>query len=324
MFRKLVNKLKTICLNFNAYTRRYVWPLPKFRKEVVVMIDGDFQHGGLTDRFRNILSVYSYCKSHGIRFRLYYVYPIPLQQLLKPNKYNWLIRKKDISYSYYDSEELNLWVKLYKKKCFNDDNIRLNNLQHLAILDAIWHSNKRKQYHIYGNCYFAKGNFRELFQELFTPTPYLKAMLSQHAFSFQYEAVTLRFQQLLGDFKEGDFEILSDKNREELINQCIGKIKELYDNDYFSTSQILVTSDSQTFLSYVEQLPYVHIIPGEMEHMDYTQNKALNMNAKSFIDLFMLAKAQRVTLLQTGKMYKSGFPEFAAELGNVSYNRICF
>ena len=63
----------------NAYVRRYLWPLPKFRRELVAMVDGVHKHGGLTDRFRNMLSLYSYCKGKGIPFKIYYLYPCELE-----------------------------------------------------------------------------------------------------------------------------------------------------------------------------------------------------------------------------------------------------
>ncbi len=36
-----------------------------------------------------------------------------------------------------------------------------------------------------------------------------------------YEAVNLRFQQLLGDFTEGSFTVLPESERENLIQCCI-------------------------------------------------------------------------------------------------------
>lgn len=134
----------------------------------------------------------------------------------------------------------------------------------------------------------------------------------------------MRFQQLLGDFKEGNFEILSNSKQELLIDKCKNKIIELYSNGFFNTKMILVTSDSTRFLQVIEKLSFVYTIPGKMEHMDYTQNFDIDVNAKSFIDLYLLSEAKCITLLQTEKMYKSGFPKFAAELGGKPYKEIIF
>ena len=105
-----VNTFSNICANWRAYINRYLWPLPRFKREVVIMVDGKLPHGGLTDRFRNILSIYSYCKTNGIPFKVYYNFPAPLTNYLVPNKYDWEIRSKDLSYHILSSQEIDLYV----------------------------------------------------------------------------------------------------------------------------------------------------------------------------------------------------------------------
>ena len=95
-----MRKIKTILANRRAYIKRYLWPLPKFRREFVVMVDGKMTHGGLTDRIRNILSVYCFCKEHKIPFRIFYIYPIRLEEFLIPNEYDWRITEDEVSYHF--------------------------------------------------------------------------------------------------------------------------------------------------------------------------------------------------------------------------------
>lgn len=307
-----------------AYVRRYVWPLPRFKREVVVMIDGKLCHGGLTDRFGLIMSVYLYCKVHGIPFRLYYVYPCDLKQILLPNRYDWSISADELTYSYYDREEIDLYLLPKPVEIKSVGFWAYNDCMYHERLNRILICGKNKQYHVYGNSFFGRGAFKELWSELFKPSEYLEKRLNavRKLFDCPYEAVTLRFQQLLGDFTEGDFEVLDSEAREALIATCEGKIDALYKEGYFSTKKVLVTSDSVSFLEVMRKKDYVYTIPGKMEHMDFTTNSDLDMNAKSFVDLYMLSEAKRVTLIKAGKMYKSGFPRFAAELGGVEYNII--
>lgn len=311
-------KLKYIWDNRKAYIRRYLWPLPKFRREIVVMVDGSQIHGGLTDRFRNILSIYYYCSEHNIPFKLYYVYPHRLEEILVPNNYDWRIAKNDISYHFLDSEEINLDVIDLPG---SDDNEK-----HLAILNDKLSSGRKIQFHEFGNAYFAKGQYAVLFKTLFKPSAYFLDCLHNRTKNIvePYESVTLRFQMLLGDFFEGEFEVLDEIEREALIIKCIDKIEELWSNHYFSTSKVLVTSDSALFIKHIAAKEYVYTIPGKMEHMDYTQNPDLEMNTKPFLDVFLLMRSKRLTQLITGKMYKSGFPAFAAELGGRPYHEIVF
>lgn len=321
----MIDKLRAFIKDFPAYVKRYLWPLPKFKREIVVMVDGVHSHGGLTDRFRNILSVYEYCKENNIPFRLYYVYPCDLQQFLLPKAYDWTIKSSELSYSYYDSKELILYVRPIEN-VEPSEMIRINNEEHLYLLKDEMKRNKKIQYHLYGNTCLAAGHYQESWNELFIMTPFLEAHINQVRQNFKepYESVTLRFQQLLGDFEEGNFETLSEDARDELIQTCIDKINDLYHTGYFSTPKVLITSDSQTFLKRVKELSFVYTIPGKLEHMDFTRNDNLEVNVKPFIDLILLSKAQRLTLLKVGKMYKSGFPAFAAELGKKHYNELLY
>ena len=90
-----------------------------------------------------------------------------------------------------------------------------------------------------------------MFEELFRPSAYLENKLSliRQDLAEPYESVTLRFQMLLGDLDEGDFEVLDEQHQEELIDRCCQKIEELWVGRYFSTNKVLVTSDSMRFLS---------------------------------------------------------------------------
>ena len=324
----IVEKIKYIWTYRNAYVHRYLWPLPRFRREVVVMVDGKMTHGGLTDRLRNILSTYSFCKEKGIRFRIHYVYPCPLTCFLLPNDYDWRISPSELSHHILDTREIVLMVKelpgsgQWKSSSERD----YNNHNHLTILDRELSKWKKTQFHIYGNAYFARGHYRPLFEELFRPSPYLAKKVSESIASMPepYEAISLRFQMLLGDLFEGSYEVLEATQRADLICICIAKIEELWQSHYFSTPKVLITSDSELFLSRIKDKKYVYTIPGKMEHMDFTKNPDIEMNVKPFIDLFLLKEARRITLLRTGKMYKSGFPAFVAELGDKPFYEICF
>ena len=309
------------------------------------MVDGKKHHGGLTDRFRNILSLYSYCKTNGTRFRLYYCYPVPLTEYLLPNEYDWRISHREISYHFLDSREINLYVKvmpeLEKYRAYPASgqtvpqehlqlarirNQEYNNNLHLTALNREFAKKRHRQYHIYGNAFFARGHFKPLFEELFRPSAYLenelKAFRATHP--EPYESVTLRFQMLLGDFEEGAYEVLERQQQEELIDKCSQKIDELWQSGYFSTPKVLVTSDSSRFLMHISKKEYVYIVPGRMEHMDVTRTRDVKTNAKSFLDLFLLMQSGRLTQMITWKMYRSGFPAFAAELGGKPYDEIVF
>lgn len=318
-------------------------------KKVVFMLDGRAIHGGLTDRLKGICSVYSYCKLHNIPFYLHAVYPFHLSDYLEPNSYDWTISEEEISYDSNISTPVVL----------ND--YQLNTRFHNCYLTSRLLS-KKKQIHIYGNTPFLDSHFNESFNELFRPSPRLQKDLdtltatlipsltstpssltssqspltpnpstlthipltsTPSPLTRHYVAVVTRFQQLLGDFKETGYKTLGEEGKHALIVKCINKIEELH-NTELQGKQILCTSDSITFLNEVNKLPYVSIIPGNVVHMDHTSDASFETYEKSFLDLFMIAKADEVILLQTDDMYPSGFPERAAMIGGKPFKHITF
>lgn len=282
--------------------------------QIVMMVDGRCVHGGLADRIRGIVTVYDYCKEKGIPFYLHYVYPFKLEDYFEPNRYDWRITDKQISYHPEEALPVLLQVKL------------LPNKLHRLYLNHLITKYPERQLHIYSNALFADSRFSQNFSDLFRPTFRLQEALSVQVthISEPYIAMVFRFQQLLGDFKEDGYQILSVRKQKELIEKCINKVEELYVL-YHSGQKILVTSDSITFLETIKkQKNYVSIIPGKVVHMDYTSEAEYEVYMKSFIDLLMLSKAEKIYLLQTGDMYRSGFAKRAAKINNAPYEEIVF
>lgn len=286
------------------------------------MIDGRAIHGGLTDRLRGICSVYTYCKQKGIPFHLNAVFPFKLEDYLVPNKYDWRISEDEISYDPRKSTPV----------LVND--YQFDTRLHRFYLNKLLR--EKMQMHIYGNTPFLDSHFNESFNELFRPSPRLQADLDNLTASLfpplspnpspltrHYVAIVTRFQQLLGDFKETGYKTLGEDGKKALIVKCINKIEELH-NTGLQGKQILCTSDSITFLNEVNKLPYVSIIPGKVVHMDHTSDASFETYEKSFLDLFMIAKADEVMLLQTDDMYPSGFPKRAAMMGNKIFRCLKF
>ena len=281
---------------------------------IILMIDGRSIHGGLTDRLRGITTIYEYCKCKHIAFKLNYVYPFPLANYLAPASYDWRIAARDISYN----------SKQSKVVVLND--YQLDIQLHKLYLDSVVRRNKDKQIHIYTNTYFYDNLFAISFKELFLPTPPLQEAIAANLkhIGNKYVAMVFRFQQLLGDFKEDGYKILSTSEQEALIGKCINKVDELHRINH-PNDIVLVTSDSGKFLQkIVQKLDYVRIIPGKVVHMDHTANAAFETYMKSFEDMFLLAKADKIYLLQTGDMYHSGFARRAAMIDNKCYEEIMF
>ena len=281
---------------------------------IIVMIDGRSIHGGLTDRLRGITTIYQYCKQKGLNFKLNYVYPFKLQDYLAPKSYDWIISEQDISYN---TEQTAVVV-------LND--YQLDVSLHRFYLGSMICKNQGKQIHLYTNTYCLDKKFSASFDEMFQPTAPLLAAIEndQKQIGNRFIAMVFRFQQLLGDFKEEGYKILSDNEQGALIKKCIGEEKELHDERH-PNKIILVTSDSGRFLQEItKQLNYVRIIPGKLVHMDHTADAAFDTYMKSFEDMLLLSKADKIYLLQTGDMYHSGFAKRASMINNKEYEEIIF
>lgn len=307
--RKIIDFYKTIKL-YKYYGIHKGEKKPKERK-IIAMIDGKIGHGGLSDRFWGILSIYKYCKDHNVDFGIYYKSPYNLTEFLLPNKYNWEIDEAELTYDLRHSKPR--YISLL---CF--DYLKTNRFVSSSLKNTI------EQQHVYTNTRTFPGEeFSNLFFELFKFTPELHNELEMHkkAIGGKYVSITFRFQQLLGDFKEKDFRILtSDKARELLIHRSIKIVESIVESHQ---CPVLVTSDSCVFLDVAKQVKNVYVIPGRVVHVDFCGNaQSHNVHLKSFIDLFMLANANKVYLAYFDPLYRSSFPETAAYIGNKPYVEI--
>lgn len=278
---------------------------------VVAMFDGKVKHGGMADRIRGMLSVYEKCKEAGIPFRIYFRHPFLLENFLEPNEYDWRISDKDMSYNPTESEPVYLIDTVTEAE---------------NCLTKIMKSSQKRQIHIYTNTelVFKGGNYSRLFHELFRPSKIVldDVMKYQKLLVPAYISATTRFQNLLGDFEEQNIIPLDDEEKERLITSCIGKIEELH--LLHPGKNILVTSDSYTFLCRAKSLDYVTVIDGRLTHMDWSDNGEIQIHKKSFVDFLLLSGAEHIYLLHTGRMYRSRFPLSASYLGNRPYDIIEF
>lgn len=289
-------------------------PLENLKTGIVMMIDGRTMHGGLSDRLRGICSIYYWCKLHDVPFYIHFEYPFHLADYLPPAAYDWTIAKSEISHHPCQAKPVLLMLHLLPSKL------------HKFYLNRLLKQTHTKQLHVYSNTLIYDKYYNQAFKELFAYAPVLKAAVARQLEQFDqpFIAIVLRFQQLLGDFKEGNYEVLSPQKREELVTKCIGKIEQIH-RTQAPSRLVLVTSESATFLQRAATaLPYVRIISGKVVHMDYTPNAGNDAYLKSFVDMVTLSHAQRIYLLRTGHMYKSGFAYRAAAINCTPYEYIEF
>lgn len=275
---------------------------------VVCMYDGAIEGGGLADRLKGIIGTYYIAKMKGMPFRLYFMDPFPLADFLVPNKYDWSIGKSEICRSMPDADVIILdntqdsGYQIRKQKKYLESRI----------------GRGLKQTHVYTNASFSYGlDYSEMFLELFRPSERLQAAIEMHKkrIGSGYISISCRFLDLLGDFNEthGSGGTLTEAERDFLLNQIDRAMTRLHQDD--PDKKILVNSDSTTFLERCSGYGFTYIIPGNITHIDAQQDGyAYEKYEKTFLDFLMIANAEKVYLLKSDRMHKSGYPYAASRL----------
>lgn len=283
---------------------------------IVNIYQGKVHAGGLADRFKGIISTYYVCKKYNLNYKLLYTDPFPLTDFLVPNTYDWSIEQQNISYDLDKIKRIVLDT--------TQDTAFQHKKQKKYMLNKI--SKINKQTHVYTNAGFAyEINYSELFSDLFKPSKRLAISLEkqQKEIGGQYISVSCRFLDLLGDFNEpfGYHEQLTDYNAEKLIRLLLEEIQNLHIK--YPKHKILVNSDSKTFLERVKVFRYVFVIDGNIIHIDNSLNLyTYEMYEKTFLDFFAIAQADHIFLLQSGKMFYSGYPLAASKIYNRPFQTI--
>ena len=275
---------------------------------IISMHDGVLHSGGLTDRLKGICTLYMFAKKHDLQFKIYFVFPFKLQKYLLPHKYDWLIDRNDIQYQLSETA-VYTWEDEKSSRRFFEQNA------------------DKKQFHIACNSDECGREYAELFRELFQPSAFLSGHIQKHTENLggtgNYISISLRFQNLLGEFKEWNSTALEEESRRLLVQQCLFSINEIK-KQHPETDNILITSDSNVFREMVAQTydyAYTYIIPEEIGHIDYAgPGKGKELTA--FLDIFLIAGAKKAYQIRNAEMYNSDFPKMAAKINHVPYEMV--
>lgn len=279
----------------------------------IFMVDGRVCHGGMFDRLKGAISVYAISKVQHNDFRIHFTYPFDLRKYLEPNKYDWRIDIHEIVYSYPHSRPLLLYGECYApQRLFKNRKCEAHYYYGYNSLDVI---NAR-----YGTNY----EWGQLYRELFKPTTYLQQYIDhfKQELGSDYIVVHTRFLNLLGDKVETAINpelALPDKNM--LMEQMRDKIIELAGQN--ANMRVMLASDSMTYINYMKkEMPAIYVIPGIVKHIDTAGETNDAENIKMFLDYYLISYAQRVYSIVGKGMWPSAFPEYAAKIGCVEFERI--
>lgn len=281
------------------------------KKEIICTFDGTIHHGGLGDRLRGITSVYEYCKRNNRIFKINFTDPFNLETFLLPNKYDWRINKNQISKNINEARPV----------VFDCDLNFFEKFIHRHTMKTMF--KKDKQIHVYTNTFCYDKSYAKNFHELFKPSPYLQTAIDEQLYiiNTKYITISFRFCQLLGNFNQDVLKPLSPDKQKQLIEQSkqvLYKLKKRHPE----CSKIVVTSDSTNFISAIQAIPFVYIIPGNITHSNYKATDEAQL--KTFLDFYIIANAEKVYMARTKIMYKSGFALRAAKINNIPFEEYIY
>lgn len=282
---------------------------------LIVMFDGKQIHCGLTDRFKGICTAYEFSKEFNMKFYINYISPFELTDYLIPNLYDWKVDVRKVLYNKSTSVPvfLNDWQS--------------NTFYHKLYLQRIIKDNPGKQIHLYTNSPYYLSYYSDTFHYLFKNSSMLDRLIcsENEKLGDGYVAMSFRFLQLLGDFKEEHavFKVLPEEAQFALMQKCEQTVLSIRKTMKIS-KKILLTADSHKFLDYMcDKYDFVYSIPGPIAHIDNCHEKNNDIYTKVFLDMIMLSKSRVIYQICIDDMYRnSAFAKHAALLGNVKYIKI--
>lgn len=320
----------------------YYLPLSsdKNSDKMVFKADGRFPHGGMFDRLKGAISVYAASQCIGREFKISFTHPFDLRDYLEPNEYDWTIDEGDLVKGWPAARPIFMYgefanpVRLVKKRsCESHLYYGYNSLDWL---------NER-----YGKNF----EFGALYKQLFKPTVRLQKYIDMYKAEIgsKYIVAHFRFMNLIGDsteFKEINPTLPKEK-QDELIEQSLEQLRKLENSDFnfnsnFNTemdvnekgqsqgqsqsrTKLMLCTDSARFVSIVkEQMPDVYVVPGEIKHIGTAEDNSDASTIKMFLDYYLIAEAEKVYNFVSDGMWKSAFPEYAAKIGQKSFERVFY
>lgn len=306
---------------FNRLLKNRIWELWCLRKysfitlnqvitkqSIIAIADNSVPKcGGLVDRLKGIISLFHFSVVTNKRFYINYTFPFNLNKYLVPNEYNWEIILD--RYPIYQFRTLYLIGEMDGERLFSYKGRR--SLLIYSNFNLISQLNAR---------YKTDFSFGELFKILFKPSEMVREKVEyvKNAFCLDnYIAIHFRFQQLLGDFRDTNGDVLDMKGKKKMISDCLSMLNQIQSKH--QNMQLLIFSDSSKFIEKCGECGYT-VIPGTIGHIDFCETDDVFL--KTFVDFYLISEARYIYSVILDQMYPSAFPEYASLLNNVPFQRV--
>jgi hypothetical protein len=282
-------------------------------KKIIICFDGIFPHGGLVDRLKGIVSFYEISTMLSYKFYIQFDHPFDLNVFLKPNKVDWQIDRKEISWNPTRTKFLYLVNKFDINPLHIIKSSKATNFIVYANIDYL------KTIHPNSNSDEIEKIWRDRFNELFLKSAYLSNKLDVIE-KEKYITCHSRFTSLMGDFVDTTIKLIPDDKKLALLNKLLVIVEGIVNESKY---KCYVLSDSVKFLNFIKERVSVYMVEGDPFHMDDFNNEStLDNHLKTMIDFFVIVNSEAVYFLKVDQMHHSSFSKYASIIGNKPFTMI--
>lgn len=280
---------------------------------IYLIIDEHNSHCGITDRLKVAVGLCYVAQQNNINFKFIHRAGFDLRDFLIPNKINWSAELSDITRLPWRKKGI-----IYSPP-FNNFPIFKDKTQYIC------KDYKGK------NIIEMKGVpdwqkvWRDLFWDMFKPTPRVLDTLAQIRMPDRYAVVNVRFINSLGFCEATNYNTpFPAEIQERIIQSVLSKVTEC---ERESDVPIVLYSDSVRFLRIAKEKGYQTCNPDGVGHI-MTKGVGEMVNLMTFVFMLQMSRAEKVYSilnleeLPSNSLYKSQYPRYAAIIGDKPFIRL--
>jgi hypothetical protein len=285
---------------------------------IILILDEKFQHGGLVDKMKGIVSGYYLSIISKNNFSIYFSNTQnPLLTILSKS-INIITEHDKLSFSKFNASPILWYNYVPKSKKY-----------------ILWRLKYKMQVHLYCNVNILpvfSNNISEMaelwsknFNEIFTFD--INSLINYDFNKYQIIGVHLRFMDTFGDFKDLKASSYTQDYRLSCINWCIDTLLKLFSD--FPNYKFLIVSDSKYFLDCCKDLPVISsqkerfIIDSDLIGHIHLINE-FEIFKKAVSDFVSLSLCNKVFQIRYGFMHNSDFSRYASYINLSDFELIEF
>jgi hypothetical protein len=309
-------KLIYNCINPFNNSFRFSFHQENCRNKVVYMADGSIIHGGLTDRYKGIITSYCMAKRHGTKFSIFYINPLNYSALWSSESINlsklfinpfrfkiWLV---------YSFDQLEIFNHIDSNKFKKSTNLFYVNENILAYLyeNGEWEKQTKNTYNELDS--LGTNHLKQSFEKEYSD--YL---------SKDFSVLHFRCLHYFNDFEDSKTPPLS----EEKIGLALNVLTNQLEKKYNTLEDKVFLSDSRRLLKHFQDKGYNVFSIEDTKHLDnpgYDEIEYIKAYQENHVITLSKSVDSYIFFYNRNKPFNSHFAYYAAILGDVPFRDFGF